>query len=254
MVYEDDYEPLLNGTEYELETDDAERLEQALAAERSAELELQMEQDEQKKQPQTDEPPERKKLKREIQREALARLESAARTAEDFRLVTEWWDKLDANRERRERYHEISRSGDDVPLDYGAAKDGMCFPDTLNNVLEKQMRKGDFLDVIFNCPYEIHELVTEEYLSRILRELSENHKEILFLHAVRAYSSKKIGEVRGQSDRNIRKVRNTMFKKIYKKLLPILTERMEKKLSMTNEEKQFVADMKKAVLDGGKDG
>lgn len=254
MVYEDDYEPLLNGTEYGLETDDAERLKQALAAERSAELELQMEQDEQKKQPQTNEPPERKKLKREIQQEALARLESAARTAEDFRLVMEWWDKLDANRERRERYHEVSRSGDDVPLDYGAAKDGMCFPDTLNNVLEKQMRKGDFLDVIFNCPYEIHELVTEEYLSRILRELSEDHKEVLFLHAVRAYSSKKIGEVRGQSDRNIRKVRNTMFKKIYKKLLPILTERMEKKLPMTNEEKQFVADMKKAVLDGGKDG
>lgn len=253
-MYEDDYEPLLNGAEYDLETDDAERLEQALAAERSAELELQMEQDEQKKTPQTDEPPERKKLKREIQQEALARLESAARTAEDFRLVTEWWDKLDANRERRERYHEIGRSGDDVPLDYGAAKDGLCFPDTLNGMLEKQMRKGDFLDVIFNCPYEIHELVTEEYLSKILRELSEDHKELLFLHAVRAYSSNKIGKVRGQSDRNIRKVRNTMFKKIYKRLFPILTERMEKKLPMTKEEKRFVADMKKAVLDGGKDG
>lgn len=252
-MYEDDYEPLLNGAEYELETDDAERLEQALAAERSAELELQMEQDEQKKPPQTDEPPERKKLKREIQREALARLEFAARTAEDFRLVTEWWDKLDANRERRERYHEVSRSGDGVPLDYGAGKDSLCFPDTLNGVLEKQMRKGDFLDVIFNCPYEIHELVTEEYLSKILRELSEDHKEILFLHAVRAYSSKKIGEVREQSDRNIRKVRNTMFKKIYKKLLPILAERMEKKLPMTKEEKRFVVEMKKAVLDGGKD-
>ncbi len=143
---------------------------------------------------------------------------------------------------------------DDVPLDYGAAKDGMCFPDALNGVLEKQMRKDDFLDVIFNCPYEIHEFVTEEYLSKILWELSEDHKEILFLHAVRAYSSKKIGEMRGQSDRNIRKVHNTMPKKIYKKLLSILTERMEKKLSMTNEEKQFVADMKKAVLDGGKGG
>ena len=117
-----------------------------------------------------------------------------------------------------------------------------------------QMRKGDFLDEIFNCPYEIHELVTEEYLSKILRELSEDHKEILFLHAVRAYSSKKIGEVREQSDRNIRKVRNTMFKKIYKKLLPILAERMEKKLPMTKEEKRFIAKMKKAVLDGGKDG
>ncbi len=60
--------------------------------------------------------------------------------------------------------------------------------------------------------------------------------------------------MRGQSDRNIRKIRNTMFRKIYKKLFPILTERLEKKLPMTKEEKRFVAEMKKSVLDGGKGG
>lgn len=114
------------------------------------------------------------------------------------------------------------------------------------------MRRGDFIDVIFNCPYEIHELVTEEYLSKILRGLSEDHKEILFLHAVRAYSSMRIGEIRGQSDRNIRKVRATMFKRIYRKLFSILIERMEKSMSMTKEEKQFVSDMKKAALDADK--
>ena len=75
-----------------------------------------------------------------------------------------WWDRLDANRERRERYHELSRSGDDVPLDYGASANELFFPDMLNDVLEKQIRKGDFLDAIFYCPYDIHELVTEEYL------------------------------------------------------------------------------------------
>lgn len=237
--------------EYENE-EEAERFRLSLAAEQAVVLELQMEQDEGKKHPQADELPEKRKLKRELQAEALARLEDAARTVDDFRLVTQWWDKLDANRERRERYHEVSRNGDDVPLDYGAVEDGLCFPDTLNDVLEKQMRKGDFLDVIFNCPYEIHELVTEEYLSKILRELSEDHKEILFLHAVRAYSSKRIGEIRGQSDRNIRKVRATMFKRIYRKLFFILIERMEKGMSMTKEEKQFVSDMKKAALDAGK--
>ena len=62
-----------------------------------------------------DEEPERKKLKRELRAEALARLEDAARTQKDFENVIAWWDKLDANRERRERYHELSRSGDDVP-------------------------------------------------------------------------------------------------------------------------------------------
>ena len=118
-----------------------------------------------------DEEPERKKLKRELRAEALARLEDAARTQRDFENVIAWWDKLDANRERRERYHELSRSGDDVPLDYGASANELFFPDTLNDVLEKQIRKGDFVDAIFYCPYDIHELVIEEYLSEILLEL-----------------------------------------------------------------------------------
>ena len=52
-----------------------------------------------------DEEPERKKLKRELRAEALARLEDSARTQRDFENVIAWWDKLDANRERRERYH-----------------------------------------------------------------------------------------------------------------------------------------------------
>lgn len=125
-----------------------------------------------------DEEPECKKLKRELRAEALARLEDAARTQKDFENVIAWWDKLDANRERRERYHELSRSGDDVPLDYGASANELCFPDTLNNVLEKLIRKGDFIDAIFDCPYDIHELVTEEYLSQILLELSEGSRVI----------------------------------------------------------------------------
>ena len=194
-----------------------------------------------------DEEPERKKLKRELRAEALARLEDAARTQRDFENVIAWWDKLDANRERRERYHELSRSGDDVPLDYGASANELFFPDTLNDVLEKQIRKGDFIDAIFYCPYDIHMLVTEEYLSEILLELKEDHKELLFLWAVRLFSSTRIAAIRQQSDRNIRKVRNTMMKKIRKELLSALTDKAEKQLPMTLVEKAFLSDIGKAV-------
>lgn len=194
-----------------------------------------------------DEEPERKKLKRELRAEALARLEDAARTQRDFEKVIAWWDKLDANRERRERYHELSRSGDDVPLDYGASANELFFPDTLNDVLEKQIRKGDFIDSIFYCPYDIHELVTEEYLSEILLELKEDHKELLFLWAVRLFSSTRIAAIRQQSDRNIRKVRNTMMKKIRKELLSALTDKAEKQQPMTLMEKAFLSDNGKAV-------
>lgn len=138
--------------------------------------------------------------------------------------------------------------------DAARTKDDLLLPNTPNSVLAKQMRRGDFIDVIFNCPYEIHELVTEEYLSKILWGLSEDHKEILFFHAVWAYSSKRISEIRGLSARNIRKLWATMFKRIYRKLFSILIERMEKGMSMTKEEKRFVSDMKKAALDVGKDG
>ena len=190
----------------------------------------------------SDEDSERKKLKRELQAEALARLEDAARTVSDFEKVVAWWDKLDANRERRERYHELSRSGDDLPLDYGAAKDGLFFPDTLNNVLERLIRKGDFIDAIFYCPYDIHELVTDKNLSAILLELTEDHKELLFLCAVRLFSSTRIAAIRGQTDRNIRKVRGTMLQKIRKKLLPALLEKAKKQQPLTLLEKEFLAD------------
>ena len=199
-----------------------------------------------------DEEPERKKLKRELRTEALARLEDAARTQKDFENVIAWWDKLDANRERRERYHELSRNGDDVPLDYGASANELYFPDTLNDVLEKLIRKGDFIDAIFDCPHDIHELVTEEYLSKILRELSEDHKELLFLCAVKLFSSTRVAAIRQQSDRNIRKVRNTVLKKIRKKLLAALKEKADTQQPMTLLEKAFLEDNSETVDSGEK--
>lgn len=54
-------------------------------------------------------------LHREARALAISRLEESARTEEEFANVISWWDKLDDNRERRERYHEIGRS--EVPLD-----------------------------------------------------------------------------------------------------------------------------------------
>jgi len=68
----------------------------------------------------------RRILKRELQAEALKRLESSARTEQEFTAVTEWWDRLDRNRERRERSYEISHG--DVPLEHEMSQDGSCFP------------------------------------------------------------------------------------------------------------------------------
>ena len=189
-----------------------------------------------------DEQLERKLLKRELRAQALKRLEDSARTLKDYENLVAWYDRLDANRQRKERYHELYRSGDDVPLDYGASEDALCFPDTLNDVLTRQERKGDFIDTIFYCPYDIHELVTDADISIILRELNEDHKFLLFLSALRQYSSTKIAAIRGQSDRNIRKVRNTMLGKIRKKLLAALTEKVQAQQPLTLLEKEFLSE------------
>lgn len=188
-----------------------------------------------------DEQYERKLLKRELRVQALKRLEDSARTVNDFKNVAAWWDRLDVNRERRERYHEILRSNDDIPLEYGASFDARCFPNALNSMLEKQNRRGDFLDAIFCCPYEINELVTEEYISDILYGLNEEQKFLLFLYAVRQYSSTRIAAIKGQSDRNIRKVRGTMLKRIRKKLLEALNEKIQQG-TLTLLEKRFLTD------------
>lgn len=189
-----------------------------------------------------DEQPERKLLKRELRAQALKRLEDSARTIRDFENLVAWYDRLDANRQRKERYHELFRSGDNVPLDYGAAEDGLYFSDTLNDVLSKMERKGGFIDSIFYCPYDIHKLVTDVDISNILRELSEDSKFLMFLWALRQYSSVRIAAIRGQSDRNIRKVRNTMLKKIRKTLLAALTEKVQTQQPLTLLDKDFLRE------------
>ena len=236
----DDYENIIAEQEEE-------QLAEALADEQQAELEVQLEHDNEPLQ--IDEPPETQKLKRDLQREALARLENAARTTADFQNVVSWWNRLDSNRERRERYHEVSRSGLDIPLDYGAKYDGEVIPYNVNNVLIKQIRKGDFIDAIFHCPFELNELVTDSELSEILGNLSDDHKEIIFNNIVRGTSTKALGEIREQSDRNIRKVRATALKKIHKALLKVLLNRKETGLSLTMEEKLFI----EKALDDSKD-
>ena len=172
-----------------------------------------------------DEQPERKLIKREPRAQALKRLEDSARTIRDFENLVAWYDRLDANRQPKERYHELFRSGDNVPLDYGAAEGGLYFPDTLNDVLSKMERKGDFIDSIFYCPYDIHELVTDGDISNILRELNEDHKFLLFLSALRQYSSTKIAATRGQSDRISARYATPCSKRYVKSCLPHLPKK-----------------------------
>lgn len=224
-----------------------ESLEEALAEERTLELESELEQDEHPRdyaaeledEDEEDEaaPKSDKRLKREALAEALKRTEESARTAADFQKVIAEWNRIDRNRERRERDHENLRG--DVPLEFQAVPEPRIAPLWMNAPDYRQLCSGFFLDILFDCPYEMHELMSNKFISNMIRNLSEEHKEVLFYLSLRLYSTTRLAALRGQSDRNIRKLRTTIRKKLQGSFYQHLLEKQEAGGSMTLREREF---------------
>uniref|UniRef100_UPI0040578721 hypothetical protein n=1 Tax=Agathobacter sp. TaxID=2021311 RepID=UPI0040578721 len=219
----------------------------ALERENTAILEIELEKELEKVTPKRPEPLQRSKHKRDLEMEALARLEDSARTEEDFANVVTWWNRLDANRERKERYHEIGRS--DVPLEWGMSPDEIVIPAPIQHVFWKQIMKGDFLDAIYNCPFEMHELVTDEDISKAIFALKDVQKELLYQLAIKGYSCQLIAAFREQTDRNIRKIRDTMLKKLRKSFMQALQSRVDNHISLTKAERIFYDTYQSLITD-----
>lgn len=181
----------------------------------------------------------RRQLKRELQAEALKRLELAARTDAEYIEVTTWWDRLDKNRERRERAYEVLRG--DVPMEYQMSEEGTVFPRWMNSPTYRQISRGNFLDYYANCLFEMHDLTAKDYIREIVMNLKLPHKEILYFLGIRLYSAKKLAALRGQTDRNIRKVRDVVRRRIQKKLYAALLAQQKRGASLTLQEKEFMA-------------
>jgi len=236
------------------ETDDYDfdnELLDALEMERSAIQEMEQEKEENALTEETAfAPTSRKKLWRDTQKEALTRLEDSARTEDDFRNVQAWWDRLDANADRRYRYHVIGRS--DVPLEWGATPEQVIVPEPIHHVFWQQIIKGDFLDAVFDCPFEMHELIENTDIANAIFELKDIHKEVLYYSAIRQYSNQTIAHIRSQTDRNILKVKNTILKKLRKKLYVSLHERQQMNLSLNQREKEFLEEYTPVFADRNK--
>jgi len=140
----------------------------------------------------------------------MLRQKNAARSKQDFANVI-------AGRDRLEKNEQCQIGRWDIPLEWQMSDNAMLFPASLN-IFAKQMLQCDFTEIIFNCPYELHELVEDKQISQILKELSINRKEILYYSAIRLYSTAHIAELRGQTDRNIRKIRLQIIQYIRQKL------------------------------------
>ena len=185
-----------------------------------------------------DEHPNKTMLKRELRAIALKRLEDGARTVSDFEEVIKEWDHLDSNRERKERYHEIGRENLDSKKD--VAPLAIVIPTPINHAYWRQLMKGDFIDIISNCPYEMHNSLSDEDYSKIIYDLKDDHKELLYFLYLRDFTTNQLAALRNQSDRNIRGVRSTILGQIEKKVLMILVDRQIEAFPFTMEELDFL--------------
>ena len=176
-------------------------------------------------------------LKRDMKAEALRRFEEAAQSLKDFNDVIATWDKLDQTRERRERYNEVLRA--DGTLEYGRAGSGLIFPQWMMDATYRQLSRGNFLDYLFDCPYEMHDLIEKAYLRKIVAGMKEDHKEIFFFLYLRQCNPQRLAALRGQTDRNIRKVRDVLLRKVRKKVYHELKRLNEHGYAMSDMERNF---------------
>ena len=164
----------------------------------------------------------RKRIAQSIREEALRRLELSARTVSEFQVLVDCYDREEQSRMRRERRYEALRGH--VPLESGAIPEGHLFPRSLSQPNFRQICRGEFDDYLCACLFTMHDLTDRAHLREIVMNLKLNHKEILFFLGIRLYPTQKLAELRGQTERNIRKVRDTVRKRIHRKLFAALME------------------------------
>ena len=141
---------------------------------------------------------------------------------------------------RRERRYESLRG--DTSVEYLAPADGGIVPHSMSCPTFRQICRGEFDDLLCNCLFRMHDLTDRDYLRQIVMNLKQDHKEILFFLGIRLYSTQQLALLREQTERNIRKVRGTVQRKIHKKLFAALTELAKENGELTHQEQAFLKE------------
>ena len=180
---------------------------------------------------------------------SVERRTQVAQTQTEFDELIKELDRLDRNRERRERYHEILQE-EYIP---GGEEfySGRIFPSALDSPESKLILRGMFLDLFYNCPYEMHQLTADPFLSRIVDGLSDLHKETLYLLSLQYLSTSQLAHMRDQSDRNIRKLRDNYTKKLQKQLYGHLLQKKQSGAGLSFREKEFLTQYELALKESG---
>ena len=182
----------------------------------------------------------RRRLAQTVREEALRRLELSARTISEFQVLVDCYDREDESRMRKERRYETLRG--DVPLESGALPGGHILPHSMSQPTFRQICRGEFDDYLNTCLFAMHDLTDRAHLREIVLNLKLDHKELLFFLGIRLYTTQKLAELRGQTERNIRKVRDTVRRRIHKKLFAALSDLQSSNAELIHLEQDFLHD------------
>lgn len=91
--------------------------------------------------------------------------------------------------------------------------------------------------------------MTDEDISRAIFELKDVQKELLYQLAIKGYSCQLIAAFRVQTDRNIRKIRDTMLKKLRKSFMQALQNRVDNHISLAKAEQIFYDTYRTLITD-----
>ena len=183
----------------------------------------------------------KKVLQREARDEAVAIIEEAARTQKDFENVLIIWDEMERIESDRVGKQEEACSNtalDDCELN----ERGVVIPPPLSHMWWKKLLSGDFLDLIYDCPHEVHELTSTHSVSSLTKDLDENRKEIFYYRVIRQWTPQQIAAMRERTDRNIRKVYTKMIEEMRYELFFYLYWRYKKYVRISPTEKEFVIE------------
>ena len=159
-------------------------------------------------------------LQKEARREAVTIIEDAARTEDEYDRVTILWDCLATMEKWRLAKSEPKRTN--ILTENEFLNSSRIIPPPINHAWWRQLIKGEFLDVIYDCPHEIQELSASRPVYFLTDKWDEKQKEIFYYWVIRLWTPQRIAAMREQTDRNIRKAYNKMIvdiqHEIYKRL------------------------------------
>lgn len=95
----------------------------------------------------------------------------------------------------------------------------------------------------------MHDLTAKNYIRKAVMNMKDEHKELVYFLGIQQLSPKEMAELRGQSDRNIRKVRDTALRKVQKQLYNDLTKMVENGYDASLRERRFMQRYENGVGD-----